>query len=70
MPKQHPIKIWLIKTGTSATELATRAGLHPSYISLMLTGRCLCGAGAAHRIEAATGGEVTASELVAWGRAA
>jgi transcriptional regulator with XRE-family HTH domain len=68
MARQHPIKRYLLATGTTQAELARAAGLSTSYVCELLAGRKVCGAAAAMRFSEASGGAITVDELVRIGR--
>ena len=60
---------WLAKTGKSEAQLAEIAGVHRSSINRIRRGSRHIGLGLALRIERATGGSVTAEELLLSGPA-
>jgi transcriptional regulator with XRE-family HTH domain len=62
--KLHPLTDFRRKQGMTMAALAGLAGISKSYVSMIESGQKL-GIGAARAIEAATSGEVTASDLIA-----
>lgn len=64
MDKPHPISLYLDKTGERQADLARRAGISESYLSLILSWKRGASLAAAAKLERATGGRVKASDMV------
>jgi len=62
----HPIRRYCEATQTTQTELARRVGLQRSALSEYIAGRSYPSPATAKRIVAATGGEISISELYGW----
>lgn len=64
MQKPHPLSLYLEKTGEKQADLARRANLSQSYLSLIMSWKRGASLAAASRLERATGGKVKATSMV------
>ena len=64
MQKSHPISLYLEKTGEKQADLARRANLSQSYLSLIISWKRGASLAAATRLERATGGRVKATSML------
>jgi hypothetical protein len=62
--KIHPLRLWLMKKGIYASDLAKVVSYTPTSLRNYITGRTKISKKGAMLIEIATSGEVTAKELL------
>lgn len=58
------LKFWLADRGMRQGNFAKNAGVSETWLSSILSGKMKCGYYVAHRIEAATNGDVTVADIM------
>jgi len=64
MKIHEQLATWLKAKGLSQTDFCEIAGISNSHISMILKGKRLAGRRVAHKIDSATGGAISAAELL------
>lgn len=68
MKKKKPLTLqaWMEREGVNSAEMARRAKITPSLMSMILTGGRRCSIKNAITLSAITGGEVAVENLIQW----